>query len=691
MHAGSLVVCGFYVAAALVPVLDPHVLISRLSSKPVQEPAAGTPRCVTWDIAVSPKTAETDLIMNGTLRKILVNFSSGGSEPEPELADGMVRGFDTDAEVVQYLTSGSNATGGCRFGVEFMDTVGTYKLRFDAVPGGYVESNSPFREKKSWRTERSFEPGPGGQGPRGSDRGEDELDMTHGTSQPGYYQHHFIYWQHAINTAILATTLADDEEAQAAAMLEMEQVALHRFPFPEYLSDGYLFAIQFGLPFLLMLSLVYTALSITRNIVHEKEKKLKESMKMMGLRSWVHWAAWFALYTGMMAVSMFFVCIEIKYGQVLKNSEITLVFVFLILYSLSTISFCFMLSGIFSKASTAASGAGICFFMSYVPSFYVNREYGDLTLSAKHSWVRARARACARAFNALLRRSPRLLHGGYVLPFTCHLCVSSCVPHASTRAHPGSADHSGVVWCAWVWVCAVVRILCGGSVPRALCRPVQCVGMASWFEIARVHAAVMSHSTHILYVCCMGHGQCVLSNTCMALGANLISQQESNGPGILWSNVFDPISVDDSFSVGAVMMMFIFDTLLYFAIAWYLEGVWPGEFGVPKVWYFPFTRAFWCPTRRGPSDEDYASGTGGMLVNKDGKSAHDAVDPTMFEATPDGLPVGLDLRNLRKVFGDKVAVKGTTLQMFEGQILSLLGMVSCEHVAVEPVMPRPQS
>ena len=57
--------------------------------------------------------------------------------------------------------------------------------------------------------------------------------------------------------------------------------------------SGFLYAIQFGLPMLLMLSFVFTALSITREIVHEKERRLKESMKMMGLYNAVHWAAWY--------------------------------------------------------------------------------------------------------------------------------------------------------------------------------------------------------------------------------------------------------------------------------------------------------------------------------------------------------------------------------------------------------------
>ena len=28
-------------------------------------------------------------------------------------------------------------------------------------------------------------------------------------------------------------------------------------------------------------------------MVHEKERRLKESMRMMGLRNWAHWTAWY--------------------------------------------------------------------------------------------------------------------------------------------------------------------------------------------------------------------------------------------------------------------------------------------------------------------------------------------------------------------------------------------------------------
>ena len=200
--------------------------------------------------------------MDATLAEVLTNFSK--LDPVPALLGGKPRFFATDAEAVNYLSL-SNTSGLCRFGVHFTAQAPdyTYALRFDAVPGGYVENAGPFARKGSWRTERTFQPPPGGQGPRGDDRGEG--DMEEGTDDPGYYKFHFLYWQHAVNAAILANALEADPVQRSQAMAEMERVQLRRFPFPEYTQDGYLFAIQFGLPFLLMLSLVYVHANTSGN------------------------------------------------------------------------------------------------------------------------------------------------------------------------------------------------------------------------------------------------------------------------------------------------------------------------------------------------------------------------------------------------------------------------------------------
>lgn len=49
----------------------------------------------------------------------------------------------------------------------------------------------------------------------------------------------------------------------------------------------------------------------------------------------------------------------------------------------------------------------------------------------------------------------------------------------------------------------------------------------------------------------------------------------------------------DRIPFGTVIIMLAFDTVLYMAIALYIEKISPGPFGVPQPWYFPFQRSFW--------------------------------------------------------------------------------------------------
>lgn len=58
------------------------------------------------------------------------------------------------------------------------------------------------------------------------------------------------------------------------------------------------------------------------------------------------------------------------------------------------------------------------------------------------------------------------------------------------------------------------------------------------------------------------------------------------GPGIQWSTINQPVTVDDNFTMFDVIGMLIFDSLLYGLITWYVEAVFPGEYGIPEVWYF---------------------------------------------------------------------------------------------------------
>lgn len=61
----------------------------------------------------------------------------------------------------------------------------------------------------------------------------------------------------------------------ASFLLGQTRVVLSRFPYPAFLYDVFILAIQNQLPLLLVLSFTYTSLNIVRAVVQEKERKLK--------------------------------------------------------------------------------------------------------------------------------------------------------------------------------------------------------------------------------------------------------------------------------------------------------------------------------------------------------------------------------------------------------------------------------
>ena len=61
------------------------------------------------------------------------------------------------------------------------------------------------------------------------------------------------------------------------------------------------------------------------------------------------------------------------------------------------------------------------------------------------------------------------------------------------------------------------------------------------------------------------------------------------GVGMQWGNFYRPVNVDDELTMLYMWLIMLFDAFICFVIVWYVENIKPGDFGVPKPWYFPFT------------------------------------------------------------------------------------------------------
>ena len=63
------------------------------------------------------------------------------------------------------------------------------------------------------------------------------------------------------------------------------------------------------------------------------------------------------------------------------------------------------------------------------------------------------------------------------------------------------------------------------------------------------------------------------------------------GAGIQWHNVRQPINEDNRFSMVDVYLLLSVNVCVHSLVFWYLDGLFPGDFGMPKPIYFPFTVA----------------------------------------------------------------------------------------------------
>ncbi|CAG0915033.1 unnamed protein product [Notodromas monacha] len=319
-------------------------------------------------------------------------------------------------------------------------------------------------------------------------------------------------------------------------------LTMQQFPYPCYIEDRFIIAIERTFPMFMVLSWVFSAAMVIRSVVYEKELRLKETMRVMGLSRGTHWVAWTISSLCVMSVSAVLLAGLLVIGRTLDNTSFAVVLLFLFSYSVATLMLSFLLSCFFSRANLAAAAGGILFFVTYLP-----------------------------------------------YPFMIVW------------------DHSVLDWQRFI-----------GS---------------------------------------------ALSNVAFGFGCDVLAEWEELGVGAHWHNLFQsPDPFNTELSLGSQILALWVDAMLYFLAAVYIEGVFPGRYGVPLPWWYPFSLSYWS----------------GDFVGKDNKFDAEPASPgnrKVNESDPVGLTKGVEMINLRKVYDDydKIAVDNLNLSFYENQITAFLG------------------
>uniref|UniRef100_A0A672PF51 P-type phospholipid transporter n=1 Tax=Sinocyclocheilus grahami TaxID=75366 RepID=A0A672PF51_SINGR len=307
-----------------------------------------------------------------------------------------------------------------------------------------------------------------------------------------------------------------------------------------FFSAHFLRIMSRSMPLFMTLAWMYSVAIIIKGVVYEKEARLKETMRIMGLDNGILWFSWFISSLIPLLISAGLLVLLLKMGNLLPYSDPGVVFLFLGSFAVVTIMQCFLISTAFARANLAAACGGIIYFTLYLP---------------------------------------------YVL------CVA-------------------------------------------------------WQDYVGFTAKVIAS---------------FLSPVAFGFGCEYFALFEEQGVGIQWNNLFSSPMEEDNYNLTTCLILMYFDAFLYGVMTWYIEAVFPGQYGIPRPWYFPFTKSYWFGE----------SNTNSTAVH--GKKGN--AGAVCIEEEPTHLELGVYIKNLVKVYrhGKKLAVDGLTLGFYEGQITSFLG------------------
>ncbi|TMW64055.1 hypothetical protein Poli38472_014172 [Pythium oligandrum] len=156
--------------------------------------------------------------------------------------------------------------------------------------------------------------------------------------------------------------------------------AVAPFPIDAYVSSPFydqikdLFALVFILAYLYCLSRVLVV------FIQEKESRIREYLKILGVKEKNIVVSWYITYTAILFVGSIIQALAGLAG-LFENSSVVVIFFFFFLFGLSVLSFGFLVSTLFSKSRAGAFVGIIVFFLIYFVSTIFKPQTSETTKS----------------------------------------------------------------------------------------------------------------------------------------------------------------------------------------------------------------------------------------------------------------------------------------------------------------------
>ncbi|XP_031223714.1 ATP-binding cassette sub-family A member 12 [Mastomys coucha] len=173
------------------------------------------------------------------------------------------------------------------------------------------------------------------------------------------YGRAFIYLQDSIERAII--------ELQTGRNSQEVAVQVQAVPYPCFMKDNFLTSVSYSLPIVLMVAWVVFIAAFVKKLVYEKDLRLHEYMKMMGVNSCSHFFAWLIESIGFLLVTIGILIVILKFGNILPKTNGFILFLYFSDYSFSVIAMSYLISVFFNNTNIAALIGSLIYVIAFFP------------------------------------------------------------------------------------------------------------------------------------------------------------------------------------------------------------------------------------------------------------------------------------------------------------------------------------
>jgi ATP-binding cassette subfamily A (ABC1) protein 3 len=151
---------------------------------------------------------------------------------------------------------------------------------------------------------------------------------------------------------IVNLTLATGNASLATSWLNATNFEFTPMPTHAHIDDLFAGILSGLIGFMYALAFIWPVTKIVKLLVEEKENRIKEGMKMMGLSETALFCSHLTTYLVTFGITAL-LCMLVTAPGVYKNSDKGYVWTFFYFYGVCIFFFCFMVASFFSRARTA--------------------------------------------------------------------------------------------------------------------------------------------------------------------------------------------------------------------------------------------------------------------------------------------------------------------------------------------------